>query len=354
MQAVKVRGRNDVFIDPAASVPALRPGFLLIKVTSVALNPSDWKRVNIFDGKVPRTVGCDAVGRVVACGENIGWDYKPGDRVAGLCYGMKDDDPTSGAFGEYALLKGMLSLPVPDHISDLEAATVPVGTNFVTQALYYVLKLPLPRLHPKAPDPNAPAVLIYGGATATGIFGLQYARLSGWRVLTTCSPHNFQLVKALGAHEVYDYHDSKACAAAIRTGTGNNLRHVFDCVSEGSSLQICADALTSQSDVAVYIAALPIGDKFPRKDVQHGWTSGYTAFGEMTHLTGKLRPTSMIDPASAAEYWKMTTELLRHDRLRLAPLVHSREGGLAGIPTGLSELRGGRVSAGKLVYRIGH
>ncbi|KAF3055672.1 Protein TOXD [Daldinia childiae] len=276
MQAVKVRGPNDLFIDSAAPVPTLRPGYLLIKVFSVALNPTDWKRVTIFDGKVPRTVGCDVAGRVFACGEDIGQDYKPGDRVAGLCYGMKEEDPTSGAFGEYALLKGTLSLPVPDHVSDLEAATIPVGTNFVCQALYHTLKLPLPTLHFEPPDSNAPTILIYGGATASGMFGLQYARLSGWRVLTTCSPRNFQLVKALGAHEAFDYHDSEACAAEIRTATNNDLCYAFDCVSEGSSLQICADALTSKSGVAVYTASLPVGDKFPRQDIQYGWTSGYT------------------------------------------------------------------------------
>ncbi|KAI1502214.1 GroES-like protein [Biscogniauxia marginata] len=352
MRAVKVRGPDDLFIDPIAPVPTVRPGHLLIKVFSVALNPADWKRVAIFNEEVPHLVGCDVAGYVVACGEQVIQDYKPGDRVAGLCYGMKVDDPTSGAFAEYALLKGALSLHVPDHVSDLEAATIPVGANFVGQALYQTLKLPLPRLHSEITNSVGPTILIYGGATATGMFGLQFARLSGCRVLTTCSPRNFQLVKALGAHEAFDYHDGEACAAAIRAATSDSLLYALDCVSAGSSLQICADALTSRPDEALYTAALPIGDKFPRQDVQHGWTSGYTAFGEMTHLAGKLRPANMVDFTFAADFWKIIAELLRQDRLRLGPLVHRREGGLTEIPKGLSELRSGRVTAGKLVYRI--
>ena len=143
-------------------------------------------------------------------------------------------------------------------------------------ALYQTMKIPLPGLQSEKPKPAGPAILIYGGATASGLFGLQFARLSGGRVLTTCSPRNFQLVKALGAHEVFDYHDGEACAAAIRAATKDDLLYAFDCVSEGSSLQICADALTSRSGVAVYTAALPVYDKFPRQDVQHGWTSGYS------------------------------------------------------------------------------
>ncbi|KAI5866391.1 hypothetical protein GGS23DRAFT_617505 [Durotheca rogersii] len=140
MRAVKARGPDDIFVDPEAPVPT-----------------------------VPHTIGCDVAGRVAACGEQVGQDlHNPGDRVAGLCYGMKPGDPTSGAFGEYALLEHTLSLRIPNHVSDAEAATLP-----------------------------------------------------------------------------------------------------------GASFQICADALTSRPGVASYTATLPVGDKFPRHDVQHGWTSGY-------------------------------------------------------------------------------
>ena len=108
------------------------------------------------------------------------------------------------------------------------------------------------------------------------MFALQFARLSGCRVLTTCSARNFQLAKALGAHEAFDYHDAEACSAAIRATTNDDLLYAFDCVTEGTSLQICADSLTPRADVALYTATLPVAGKFPRKDVQHGWTSGYT------------------------------------------------------------------------------
>lgn len=108
------------------------------------------------------------------------------------------------------------------------------------------------------------------------MFAVQFARLSGCRVLTTCSPRNFQLLRALGAHQVFDYKDSIACSAAIRAATDDNLRYAFDCVSEGSSFNICANSLTSQKGVAVYTATLPVMDKFPRQDVEHGWRSGYT------------------------------------------------------------------------------
>ena len=51
-----------------------------------------------------------------------------------------------------------------------------------------------------------------------------------------------------------------------------------------------------------------------------------TAFGEMTHLAGRLQPANSVDLAFAADFWRLTAELLRQDRLRLGPLAHWREG----------------------------
>lgn len=130
MVAVRTRGPNRLYLDPTAPVPTVRPGYLLIRVLSVALNPTDHKRLAIFGESSPHTMGCDVAGCVVLCGGNVDQDYVPGDRVAGLCYGMKPGDPSSGAFGQYALLKGALSMRVPEHVSDAEAATIAVGINF--------------------------------------------------------------------------------------------------------------------------------------------------------------------------------------------------------------------------------
>ncbi|KAK4244517.1 hypothetical protein C7999DRAFT_17242 [Corynascus novoguineensis] len=354
MLAVRARGPNQIYLDPETPVPTLRPGYLLIQVLSIALNPSDYKRLAVFKENTPHTIGCDVAGRVVVCGDNVDQDYQPGDRVAGLCYSMKPGDPSCGAFGQYALLKGALSMRVPEHVSDAEAATIAVGVNFGGQALYRSLGLPLPPFSEsedfQARQPG-PAVLIYGGATATGMMALQLARLSGCRVLTTCSPRNFQLVKALGAHDAFDYHDAGTCAAAIRAATGDQLHYALDCVASGDSLRICADALTSQSSgVARYTASLPVGNAFPRDDVQSGWTSGYSAFGEGTHLAGALGEANAADLEFAAGFWKLAGVLLRQDRIKLGPFVHLRQGGLESVPEGLAELKSGGVSAGKLVY----
>ena len=56
-------------------------------------------------------------------------------------------------------------------------------------------------------------------------------RSSGLKVITTCSPNNYNLVKNLGADVVVDYHDPEICVQQIREYVGDNLQLVFDCIS---------------------------------------------------------------------------------------------------------------------------
>lgn len=98
------------------------------------------------------------------------------------------------------------------------------------------------------PWPDKPAkqitkVLIYGASTNTGLWAVQFAKLSGLYVLATCSERNFEAVKALGADEVFDYREG-GCGERIREATGDGLIYAFDCVSEGNS-----------NDVSLYSAS---------------------------------------------------------------------------------------------------
>lgn len=92
------------------------------------------------------------------------------------------------------------------------------------------------------PWPNNPSkenfpILIYGASTNTGLWAVQYAKLSGLRVLATCSEKNFEAVSQLGADEVFDYRDEK-CGEKIKKATNGQLMYAFDCVSEGNSKDV--------------------------------------------------------------------------------------------------------------------
>jgi hypothetical protein len=58
-------------------------------------------------------------------------------------------------------------------------------------------------------------VLIWGGSSAMGSLSISYAKQAGYAVVTTCSPHNFDLVRSLGADYVFE-HSDPATVDAIR------------------------------------------------------------------------------------------------------------------------------------------
>ncbi|KAM3557265.1 hypothetical protein ARSEF4850_005140 [Beauveria asiatica] len=63
-------------------LPKVLPGWLLVRVKAVAINPTDWKHVAWGGADIRCRVGCDHAGVVEEVGDNVdGW--KKGDRIAG-------------------------------------------------------------------------------------------------------------------------------------------------------------------------------------------------------------------------------------------------------------------------------
>jgi NADPH:quinone reductase-like Zn-dependent oxidoreductase len=71
------------------------------------------------------------------------------------------------------------------------------------------------------------------------MYAIKLATLAGYRVVTTCSAKNFEVVKALGASAAFDYKDPDA-PEKIKTWVKElgivPLRKGLDCISEKSSL----------------------------------------------------------------------------------------------------------------------
>lgn len=88
-RALVIRGKGDVAVDPAVPTPKLRDGYVLVRTTAVALNPTDWKSADFLLGGDPTgsRVGCDYAGVVVEVGPNVTQPFKVGDRIAGGAHG---------------------------------------------------------------------------------------------------------------------------------------------------------------------------------------------------------------------------------------------------------------------------
>ena len=186
-------------------------------------------------------------------------------------------------------------------------------------------------------------ILIYGASTATGSLAIQYAKLSGCEVIAIASPHNFDLLRELGADHVLNYKDADV-GSKIRKATDDKLKLIFDCISEGSSHGICAAAMSSTG--GHYTALLPTTN-FPRKDVKTKMTIAYTAIGERYNDS---IPANQADYEFGSKFWKIAEELVNSGKIVTHRTVVRN--GLEGIVEGLQELKDGKVSGTKLVYKV--
>jgi NADPH:quinone reductase-like Zn-dependent oxidoreductase len=340
-KAIVVNSHKQASVVSDRPIPTLRDDYILIKNVSVALNPTDWKHV-AYLAPPGVVIGVDYAGIVEAVGKNVKKNFQKGDRICGFVHGGNAVQPEDGAFAEYIVAKGDIQIHIPDNLSFQEAATLGVGIVTVGQALYQSLKLALPTEPIKQPV----SILIYGGSTATGALAIQFAKLSGYNVLTTCSPRNFDLAKSLGADAVFDYNDPKS-AAEIRKYTNNNLKLVLDTISLESSAAFCDQAISTEG--GDYSALLPI--HIERPNVNDRLTIAYTAVGEAFTFGDMSVPAKPEDRDFAEMFWGLTERLLAEGKVK----VHKHRvlpGGLKGALEGLELLRLGKVSGEKLVCNV--
>ncbi|KAL2812766.1 hypothetical protein BJX63DRAFT_421633 [Aspergillus granulosus] len=309
-------------------IPPLRDDYILVKTVSVALNPTDWKHI-AYLAPPGVLVGCDYAGIVEAVGKDVKKQFKKGDRVCGFIHGSNAVQPEDGAFAEYIVAKGDIQIRIPDNLSFEEAATLGVGITTVGQSLYQSLKLALPENPIKEPVP----ILIYGGSTATGSLAIQFAKLSGYTVLTTCSPNNFEFVKSLGADAVFDYKDPNS-AAEIRKYTNNNLQLVLDTIAIQSTAAYCDHAISTEG--GDYTSLLKVS--IERENVNDRFTLGYTAVGEAFDFGPMHWPARPEDKAFAEEFWAIAEKLLADGKIKVHP-PSVRPDGLKGVLDGLQLLK---------------
>lgn len=150
--------------------PVLQPGSILCHVKAVALNPHDAKIVDYSN--VPGALGgCDFAGVVVEIGNGVK-RFKEGDRVFAVTFGMNASDKTAGAFTQYAVATEDLSCLIPEAMSFTEACSMGLAIATAGLALFQT-----PGLQLSMQGGNGEAVLVSGGATATGTMAIQFLRM---------------------------------------------------------------------------------------------------------------------------------------------------------------------------------
>ncbi|KAK5171984.1 uncharacterized protein LTR77_003621 [Saxophila tyrrhenica] len=326
--------------------PEVKANTILVRPSYVGINPCDHMVTDYLSHwHQDQILGCDYSGTVEEVGSDVETTLKPGDKVFGPLAAGAAYDHSRGAFGELLPAYGDLCFAKPTSISEAGAASLGIALSTIAVSFYSDFGLPLPDENPESG--RGKPFFVYGGSTTTGLLAIQFAKLSGFRVLTVCSPKNFELVKSRGADEAYDYHDLEDCAKEIKVSVGDSLKYAYCCVTSVEAPKLCAEVLTPTGAKFVTIA----GPMPERGGIYSHFTFGQSVMAESYKTFAGRTPQTAERKELGLRVWRMAVKLLEEGKLKPPPL-EVREG-LEGALQGIADLREGKVSGKKIVSRMG-
>jgi NADPH2:quinone reductase len=216
MKAIQVQktGGPEVLTLVDLPIPQPKPNEAVVKIAAAGVNFIDvYFREGRYPSPLPFVDGQEAAGTVTAVGSEVK-SLKVGDRVAytGIV----------GAYAEYAAAPADRLVPVPDGISDQQAAAAMLQGMTAHYLLYssYPLK-------------KGETALIHAAAGGMGLLLVQMAKNIGARVIGTAgSDEKAKLAREAGADEVIVYTRQDFEAETKRLTGGKGVHVVYDGVGK--------------------------------------------------------------------------------------------------------------------------
>ena len=235
-----IKPKQTPFVVKEAPYTPPRANEIVVRARALAINPIDYilpdQAGMIFTWlKYPFIYGFDVAGEVVEVGKSAEMRFKVGDRVVGMACGTDKsrNRVAEGGFQEYVVLMAEIASPIPDSLTFEQAAVVPLGLSTAAVTLFQDDQLALQLPSSRARQSIEQTVIVWGGSTSVGSNAIQLAVASGYDVITTSSPRNFEYCKQLGAGAVFDYNSKsvvsdiikamkgKTCAGGLAIGNGS-------------------------------------------------------------------------------------------------------------------------------------
>jgi NADPH:quinone reductase-like Zn-dependent oxidoreductase len=219
--------------------PRPGPGQVLVKVRAASLNYRDLLVVKgAYNPKMPlpRVPLSDGAGVVEAVGPGV-TRVKVGQRVAGIFMqnwidGEVDEAKARSALGgaidgvlaEYVVFDESGLVPVPEHLSDTEAATLPCAAVTAWHALV------------EEGGVKAGDTVLIQGTGGVSLFALQFAKLLGARVIgTSSSDAKLDRARSLGLSDGINYKTTPEWGdAARKLAGGGGVDHVVEVGGAGT------------------------------------------------------------------------------------------------------------------------
>ena len=213
-------------------VPAPGPGQVLVKLKAATINYRDLLTVKGGYGsrqKFPLVPLSDGAGVVESVGAGV-TRFKPGDRVTGSFFeGWLGGEPSEekmrsnlggaldGVLCEYRVWPAAALVRTPEHLSDVEAASLPCAGLTAWSAV-----IKLGGIRPGQ-------TVLTQGTGGVSIFALQFAKMSGARVIATSSSEaKIEKLKELGADVTINYKTTPDWGKLARQATGHGVDLVVE------------------------------------------------------------------------------------------------------------------------------
>jgi NADPH:quinone reductase-like Zn-dependent oxidoreductase len=336
---VPENGSKPELIKKDISPPMLEPHEVLVKVTTVAQNPTDVQAfdLNLFgNGAV---LGCDFAGKVERLGKDV-TKVTEGDIIAGLIWG--GEVKGLGAYSEYTKAHESICFKVPKSISLAEAATIPLASLTAWLAFFSKDSLNIDR------NKSDTTVLIWGGSSSVGQYAIQIATILGFNIITTCSPHSFDLVKSFGATHVFDYSDPDVVKSI--KDVAPSLKYVFDTIGKETSSAKASEAIDENGGTLCTVRPDKSFTENVTKQTKVTPVLVWTAFNRVIQYKKASFPASEDDHKLGAEFNEKLPGWINEGKIK--PNKPKVLGGLDAIPQGFQEHRDGKISGFKIVYEL--
>ncbi|KAL3420827.1 quinone oxidoreductase [Phlyctema vagabunda] len=332
-------------------VPIPQPGAgqVLIKVVVSGSNPKDWK-IPAWFNKTSNS-GDDIAGIVESVGSGV-YEFKNGDRVAAFHEMMTPH----GSFAEYAIAWADSTFHIPEKTSFEEAATIPLAAMTAAIGLYLRLGLPEPWRATTKPTP----LIVYGAAGAVGAYAIKLAQASNIHPIIAVAGKGEAFVETLISREkgdsIVDYRNGdeevvSGIQETLKKAGATEIQYAFDAVSDHNSFQNISQILAKKGSKITLV--LPGKDYSAIPDyIEHSTTSVGTVHKDPApdSAQGKAGIKTGEKDFGFAFFRYFAKGLVDG---WFTPHPHTLiPSGLNGVEEGLKNLRDGKVSATKYVFRI--
>ncbi|AHB48596.1 NAD(P)H quinone oxidoreductase [Hyphomicrobium nitrativorans NL23] len=216
MTAIAIQGKGgpEVLVAEERALPEPGPGQVLIRVAAAGVNrPDVLQRKGLYPAPKGHSElpGLEVAGTVAAAGEGV-TRFQAGDRVMALLNG--------GGYATFALAEEAATLPIPEGVSDAEAAAIP-------ETFFTVWHNVFERGALKAGE----WLLVHGGSSGIGVTAIQLATQLGAKVIVTAgSQEKCEACLELGALRAVNYTNEDFVEVVKAETAGRGVDVILDMV----------------------------------------------------------------------------------------------------------------------------